>query len=180
MIGIRVQCNDKDMREIVSALSFFSERFSGYLMTLMDRFAGKFRQNVYAAVVKNAPWATAGWRPLSTAYIKRKKNNRFYLRTGLLHRSLRPNAKKLRNMGQGGDFIVDLVDGLMVEKIYPKNKRGTTTVDAFMINEFGTKNQRPPSRPVIMPAFWRTLQMFNLEDEFVKIVKRDLPLIFEG
>jgi hypothetical protein len=47
-----------------------------------------------------------------------------------------------------------------------------------MINEYGSKNDRPPSRPVIMPAFWKTLQMFELDREFVKIVNKELPGVF--
>ena len=56
MIAIQIRCNDKEMRDIVHTLSVLSKNFDSYLRKLMSRFAGTFRRNVYAALVRNEPW----------------------------------------------------------------------------------------------------------------------------
>jgi len=169
--------DDNRFRQMAQAFTTLSSELPKYIQEVISRFAGTFRRNVYQAVSRNAGWASSYWQPLRGSYIRQKGTKRFWYKTGFLLRNMRPNAGalKLRNFsGSVWDVQVDLLEGLIKNVKYPalsqssrgktskKQTRTVTTHDVFMYNEYGTKDI--PARPVINPAFWRTMQMTNLAD----------------
>ena len=184
--------DEKEFRKSINAFNTLQRHLPRYVEKVIRRFAGTFRKNVYAAIVKNAGWATKNWQPLDSRYMKSKRIKRFWYKSGWLQRHLKPNANALRIKsygGSSGDIQVNLLEGLIDFKYYPTKNTGAggeskgsgkgnvvSTYDVFMYMEYGTK--RIPARPVVNPAFWRTLQMTDLGNELTKEVNTVLNRAF--
>jgi len=166
--------DDNEFKKAIKAFHDLQRYLPKYIEKVITRFAGTFRRNVYRAIVKSAGWASKAWQPLSARYVSAKGHGRFWYRTGFFQRNLQANANVLRlknYSGTPGEIQYNLLEGLVKFVWYPKNKSyPVSTYDVFNWMEYGTK--RMPARPVINPAFWRTLQMVDIGEELIKIVDR--------
>lgn len=178
--------SDPEMKRAINAMSRLQREMPRFMEEICRRFAGTFRKNVWAAVAKNESWAAKNWRPLNPQYLRWKLRQygsaMFWRRTGFLISKMNPNAnhlKKLSGGATGADVQMDLLEGLIPDVVYPKargakkyNGSPMSTRMVFFLMEYGTRKQ--PARPVINPAFWRTVEMADMGGHMTQLVQQTI------
>lgn len=178
--------SDPEMKRAIKAMSRLQREMPRFLEIIVQRFAGTFRKNVWAAIAKNESWAAKNWRPLNPKYLRWKLKQygsaMFWRRSGFLIQKLNPNANQIRKIASGGsgaDIQLDLLEGLIPDVVYPKSRGARkyngapmSTRMVFFLMEYGTRKQ--PARPVINPAFWRTVEMADMGGHMTQLVQQTI------